>query len=88
LVAQRVEEFLTATQRSQELFAATKEHNDGNLASFQVSKDEQDDDDSSLDDHELVVAKLEPCTLFHNYEARESGFQVCWLVSSINDDKI
>jgi hypothetical protein len=88
LAAQRVEEFLKAAQRLQELLAVVEEHNDGNLASYQVSRDEQDDDDSCLDDQEPVVAKLEPCTEFHKYEARESGFQVCSLVSSINDDKI
>jgi hypothetical protein len=46
LVAERVEKFLTAAQRSQELLVTLEEHNDGNLASYHVSRDEQDDDDS------------------------------------------
>jgi hypothetical protein len=41
-----------------------------------------------LDDQELVVAKLESYAEFHEDEDEDSSFQVCSLVSSINDDEV
>jgi hypothetical protein len=55
------------------------------LHSINFSKNEKD---SCLGDHKPIVAKLEPCAEFHKDEDQEPSFQVCSLVSSINNDKI
>jgi hypothetical protein len=71
-----------------EFLAAEIEHNDRNLAPYQVSSDEENEDDSCLDDHPLVVAPLESYAEFHEYEAEELSLQVSLLVPFNDDDKI
>jgi hypothetical protein len=75
---------LQAARRLQEHLAAIEE----NLACYQVSRDEQDDDDSCLGDQEPVVAELESYVELHENEDEEMNLQVGLVVSSINDDKI
>ena len=48
--------------RAQEFLVIEEEKQ---LAPYQVLVDEQDDDDSSLDDHEPIVAPLESYAEFH-----------------------
>jgi hypothetical protein len=77
-----------AALRVQEFLATEKEHNSGNLACDEVFSDEEDEDDSCLDDHEPVIAPLEPYAEFHEDEDEEPNLQVGSLIPSINDDKI
>jgi hypothetical protein len=70
--------------RAQEFLVIEEEEQ---LAPYQVPGDEQDDDGSSLDDQEPVVAPLESYAEFHEDEDEELSVQVCSLVHSSDDDK-
>jgi len=72
----------------QEFLATEKEHNSGSLASYHVSSDKEDENDSCLDDHEPIFAPLELYVDFHEDEYEELSFQVDSLVPSSDDDKI
>jgi hypothetical protein len=54
--------FFMIAQGLQECLAAIEE----NFASYQVSRDEQDDDDSGLDDQEPVFAEFESYVELHD----------------------
>ena len=71
----------------QEFLATEKEHNSGSLASYQVSSDKEDENNSCLDDHETIFAPLESYVDFHEDEYEESSAQLCSFVHSSDGDK-